>query len=195
MKYLFIICITLVSCARVPIQAVQLSEALQEEADRMHRLNLKLVDNMFAEKTYLVNEMMRTEYTPAYIENFKSTLPANTDYKADFAEMVEAIYPMISATKDSLVTVLNEQKSEIVNKLNLDYKVFNSAFSDLQALLKSANKMNQQKTDVYAQLKTLSGNRLDMAGIDKALNGFITKGGNIAANALSLSGIIQSLLK
>ena len=195
MKYFLIICITLVSCARVPIQAVELSGALQDEADRMHRLNLSLVDNMFKEKTYLVNEFIRTEYTPVYIENFKKALPANTDYKADFAEMMEAIYPRINATKDSLINVLGEQRSEIVNKLNLDYKIFNSAFTDLQALLKSANKLSQQKTDVYAQLKTLSGNRLDLGSVDKALDNFITKGGSIANNATLLSNTIQSLLK
>lgn len=195
MKYLFIICISLVSCARVPIQAVQLSQALQEEANRMHRLNLALVDNMFAEKTVRINEFMQTEYTPAYIENFKKKLPPNTDFKADFEEMMEAIYPRINATKDSLTTVLQNQRTTIVDKLNLDYQVFSSAFNDLELLLKSANRKDQQKTDVYAQLKTLTGNRLDLASIDNALNGFITGGGNIAAKALTLSSTIQSLLK
>lgn len=195
MKYLFIICMVLVSCARIPIEAVQLSDALKDESERMHTLNLVLIDKMFQEKTYLINDFIRNEYTPAYVENFKNKLPANIDYKANFTEMVQALYPRINARKDSLINVLGEQRVGIVNKLNLDYKVFSNAFAEMQGLLRSANKLNQQRTNVYAQLKALTGNHLDMESIDKSLNTFITTGGNIADKTLLLTNSIQSLLK
>ena len=195
MKYLFFVCIVFCSCARIPIEAVQLSDVLKDEAERMHTLNLTLVDKMFNEKVHLVNEFIANEYTPAFVENFKARLPANTDFEADFSEMMQAIYPRINARKDSLVGVLNEQRAGIVNKLNLDYSVFNSAFTELQLLLRSANKLNQQRADVFGQLKALSGNRLDMESIDKALNKFITDGGGIADKSLLLTNTIQSLIK
>jgi hypothetical protein len=195
MKYFLIICLCLFSCARIPVQTISLSEVLKDETDRMHLLNVTLLNKMFSDKIYLVNEFIRTEYTPAYLENFKSKLPSNTDYKADFAEMMEAIYPAINATKDSLVSVLEEQRTNIVNKLNLDYKIFHDAFTDMQNLLKSANKLNKQQENVYTRVKSLSGNRLDLTNIDKALNNFITKGGDISGNAMMLTNTIQSLLK
>ena len=195
MKYLLIICIAFGSCARIPLEAVQLSGALKDEAERMHNLNLALVDKIFKEKTYLVNEFVTNEYAPAYIENFKNKLPAGIDYKANFLEMMQALYPRINATKDSLTNVLDEQSINVVNKLNLDYRVFNGAFIEMQNLLKSASKLNQQRADVFTQLKTLSGNHLDMESVDKALNTFITSGGAIANKALLLTNTIQSLIK
>ncbi len=195
MKYLLIICIAFGACARIPIEAVQLSDALKDEAERMHNLNLALVDKMFKEKTYLINEFVTNEYTPAFIENFKSKLPAGIDFKSNFTEMMQAIYPRINATKDSLVNVLDEQRTGIVNKLNVDYKVFSGAYTEMQNLLRSANKLSQERTDVFAQLKTLSNNHFDLENVDKALNNFITGGGTIASKALMLTNTIQSLIK
>lgn len=195
MKYLLIIWMAAVSCARVPIQAVQLSDALKDEAERMHYLNLTLVDKMFTEKIYLVNEFVTNEYTPAYVENFKNKLPSGIDFKSNFTEMMQALYPRINATKDSLTNVLDEQRKSIINKLNTDYKVFSGAFTDMQNLLQSASRVNQQQTDVYAQLKALTGNHLDMESVDKALNTFITTGGAIGNKAVQLTNTIQSLIK
>lgn len=195
MKYVWIISITLMSCARVPIQAVQLSDALKDEAERMHQLNLALIDKIFQEKTYLINEFITNEYTPAYLENFKSKLPANTDFKADFADMMQAIYPKINARKDSLTSVLNEQKAGIVNKLNLDYKAFSDAYSEMQNLLRSASKLNEQRADAFGQIKSLSGNRIDVENIDKALNKFITDAGSVGDKSVLLTNTLNSLLK
>lgn len=195
MKYVWIISITLMSCARVPIQAVQLSDALKDEAERMHQLNLALIDKIFQEKTYLINEFITNEYTPAYLENFKSKLPANTDFKADFADMMQAIYPKINARKDSLTSVLNEQKAGIVNKLNLDYKAYSDAYSEMQNLLRSASKLNEQRADAFGQIKSLSGNRIDVENIDKALNKFITDAGSVGDKSVLLTNTLNSLLK
>ncbi len=195
MKYLLIVAISLSACARIPVQSVQLSQVLQDEAARMHQLNVSLIEKMFKDKVYLVNEFIRTEYTPSYIEVFQKKLPANLDYKTEFGELIDAVYPRINATKDSLINVLDDQRIELINKLNKDYMVFNSAFNNLQALLQSANKTNEQRADVYSQVKALSANRIDLSAIDTALNSFITKGGNISQNALTLSNTIQSMLK
>jgi hypothetical protein len=195
MKYLWITCIAFCSCARIPIEAVQLSDALKEEAERMHLLNLTLVDKMFNEKVHMVNEFITNEYTPAIVDTFKARLPRDTDFEADFTEMMQALYPRINKRKDSLIGVLSEQKIAIVNKLNQDYKVFNSAFTEMQLLLRSANKVNQQRVDVFAQVKALSGNRFDLENIDKALNKFITDGAGITDKSLLLTNTIQTLLK
>lgn len=183
------------SCAKIPIQAVELSDALKDEGERMHLLNLALIDKIFQEKRHMVNEFITNEYTPAYIENFKKLLPAGTDFRADFSEIIQAINPRINATKDSLLTMLNEQKAGVINKLNEDFKVYSSAYSEMQNLLRSAAKLNQQQSGVYQQIKTLSNNRINLEGIDKALNKFIRDAGSIGEKASLLTSTINSFLK
>ncbi|RYF90355.1 MAG: hypothetical protein EOO03_03855 [Chitinophagaceae bacterium] len=48
----------LASCARVPVQAVTLSAVLKDEGERMHNLNVLLVDYVFNEKKHLINEFI-----------------------------------------------------------------------------------------------------------------------------------------
>jgi hypothetical protein len=198
MKYLLIICLFLSSCARVPIQSVELSEALREETERMHRINLALVDKLLHEKVYQVNEFIIKEYTPQFIENFKAGVEKKfpgTDFKADFKDLMLAAYPQINATKDSMVYVLQQQKALVVDKLNADYAAFTAAYLEMQNLLRSAAKVNEKRTEVFQQIKTLTKNRVDLESVDAAINKFIRTGGDIGAKTVELTNTINKLLK
>jgi len=48
--YCFICCIVISSCAKMPSQAVDLSHALKDEGQRMHEINIALVEYVFNEK-------------------------------------------------------------------------------------------------------------------------------------------------
>jgi len=50
MRYLFLLLITVFSCARIPIQSVDLAESLMQEAERMHTLNIRLINKIFDDK-------------------------------------------------------------------------------------------------------------------------------------------------
>lgn len=196
MKYLFIIlCLAVMSCAKIPIQAVELSNALKDESQRMHEMNLALVEYVFNEKRVLVNEFINNEYSPALIENFKELLPDGVDYKKDLVEIMQAINPRIDARRDSLLQVLEALKMMIAQKLNTDYKVYSSAFTEMQNLLASASKLNQQRESVYANIKALSNNQINLQGIDDAMNRFIKGAGTISEKTLVLTNTIQPLLK
>lgn len=195
MKYLIIFCFACMSCAKIPIQAVELSHALKDEGERMHEMNLTLVEYVFNEKKHMVNEFINNEYSPALIENFKAGLPAGTDVKKELVEIMQAINPRIDARRDSLLQVLQEQKGMITQKLNTDYKVYAEAFGAMQNLLASAAKLNQQREGVYENIKTLSGNRINLQGIDNALNQFIKGAGNIGEKSIMLTNNIQTFLK
>src|SRR5687768_722369 len=112
-----VFCLAITSCAKMPIQAVELSHALKDEGQRMHEMNLALVDYVFNEKKHMINEFITKEYSPLLIENFKTLLPAATDYKKDFLEIMQAINPRIDARRDSLLQVLQEQKRLVSSKL------------------------------------------------------------------------------
>lgn len=47
MKFLFIFYLLVAFTSKIPIQAVELSDALKDEGERMHLLNLALVDKIF----------------------------------------------------------------------------------------------------------------------------------------------------
>ena len=195
MKYLIFLCILFTSCARIPIQAVELSHALKDEGQRMHEMNIALVEYVFNEKKHLVNEFIANEYSPALVENFMRGLPPGTDVKKDFLEIMQAINPRINARRDSLLDVLQQQKITISQKLNTDFKVYGEAFTAMGNLLASASRLNQQRAGVYENIKTLSGNRLNLQGIDNALNQFIKGAGTVGEKTLILTNTIQTLLK
>jgi len=187
--------LSLASCAKIPVQAVDLSYALKDEGKRMHEMNLALVEYVFNEKKQLVNEFIQKEYSPALIENFKNILPPGTDVKKDLVEIMQAINPKIDERRDSLLQVLREQKNMITQKLNTDYQVYAEAFSAMQNLLTSASKLNRQREGVYENIKTLSNNRINLQGIDNALNQFIKGAGTVGEKTLLLSSTIQTFLK
>lgn len=195
MKYLIYLCIFFSSCAKIPIQSVELSHALKDEGERMHQMNLDLVEYVFNEKKHLVNEFINNEYSPAFIENFMQRLPQGTDVKKDFLEIMQAINPRINSRRDSLLDVLQGQKIMISQKLQADFKVYGEAFEAMQNLLTSASRLNQQREGIYENIKKLSGNRLNLQGIDNALNQFIKGAGTVGEKTLLLTNTIQTLIK
>lgn len=194
-NWLIIFLISATSCAKVPIQAVELSQALKDEGGRMHQMNLALVEYVFNEKKHLVNEFMTNEYTPELVKNVAEMLPDTIDLKTELPEIIKAINPKIDARRDSLLGVLQQQKMVIVQQLNTDYKVYDEAFAAMQNLLLSASKLNSSRTSVYDDIKKLSVGKIDLQGINNALDSFIKGGGNIGEKAILLNSTIQTLLK
>ena len=194
-NWLIILMISATSCAKIPIQAVDLSRALKEEGNRMHQLNLSLVEYVFNEKKHLVNEFLKNEYSPAFIENFTKRLPADTDVKKELPEIIAAINPRIDARRDSLISALQQQKMLVLQKLNDDYQVYDAAAQSLQDLLVSASKLNKSRTSVYGDIKKLSGNRINLQGINNALDQFIMGAGSVGEKTLLLTGTIETFLK
>ena len=194
-NWLIIFLLSVGSCAKVPIQAVELSKSLKDESDRMHQMNLSLVEYVFNEKKHLVNEFIANEYSPAFIENFVKRLPPDTDIKKELPEIIAAINPRIDARRDSLNNVLQDQKTAIVQQLNTDYKVYSEAFAAMQNLLVSASRLNSSRASIYDDIKKLSGNRINLQGINNALDNFITGAGSVGEKAVLLTNTIQTLLK
>jgi len=197
MRYLlFLFCsLCFLSCARIPVQSVSLIEAVEEEGARMHSINTALLHSMFREKKDMVNQFIQQEYTPALIENFKKSLPAGTDYKADFAEMVQSLMPHINARKDSLLLALDDEQYRIREKLDADYEVYQTAVQELKRLLTSAAKIDTQKKALFDTARAVSHNRVDLAGIEAALNQFILSGGSVGSNIQKLNATVNSFLK
>lgn len=185
------------SCAKVPVQSVVLAEALQAEGERMHKMNLTFLNRIFSAKRDEVEKFMKEEYTPKVVEEFttkvKREFPA-TDFKAEFAELMTALLPIINKRRDSLITALERQREKIAEKLTADYRLFDNSAAELRNLLQSVIKVDAGKQALFSQARTLSNNRLDFAGIEDALNNFIHSAGNVGNNVSQLDKVINQLI-
>ncbi len=181
-------------CAKIPVQTVQLAQAITSEGERMHSINVVLIEKLFQEKTIRINEFVEKEFAPAFIKKFGDSLPADVDFSVDFPDLVAAVYPEIEKYKDSLTNILLEQKLVILNKLNKDFQVYNSAGIELQNFLRSGAKLNQAQSAALQNIQVLSNNKLNFEKIDKATNTFITGAGNIGEKATKFSEMINLIL-
>jgi hypothetical protein len=198
MRYLFtmlVVCIVFFSCAKIPVQSVSLIEAVEEEGARMHGINTALLHSMFREKKEKINLFIEQEYTPAIVQNFKAQLPSNTDYKADFAAMLQSLMPRINARKDSLLNALDEEQFRIMDKMDADYAVYQNAIGELKRLLQSATKIDAEKKKLFDTARMVSNNRVDLAGIETAIDRFIIAGGSVGGNIQKLDEAINNFIK
>lgn len=192
---LLLMSLLLFSCAKMPVQSVSLLEAVEEEGARMHAINMALLQSMFREKKEMINQFIAQEYTPTMVENFKSQLPKDTDYKADFALMVQSLMPRINARKDSLLNALDAEQFKLLDQMEKDYAVYRNATGELKRLLTSASKIDAEKKAMFDAAKSVSKNRVDLVSIEGAIDRFIMTGGSVGANMQKLSDTINSFIK
>lgn len=184
----------LLSCAKMPLQTITLTDAIIDEGERMHNLNILLINKMFAEKREKIDEFIKTEYTPTYMENFKKNIPAGVDFDKELPNILQSIIPELNSRRDMMQSALEEQRVKILAKLEEDYKVFSESSSELRNLIESNTKVNEERRKVFEQVKALTNNKLDFNQVDTELDSFIIKAGNIGTNINDLNNKINSLL-
>jgi len=181
-------------CAKIPAGSVTLADALQREGERMHSLNLVLVNRMFSDKREAIDRFINGDYTLTVADNFIKKVQT-TDFKKDFPEMVQAILPEVNARRDSLVKVLELQREKITDKLMTDYNAFNTAAVALKLMLESAVKVTREQQALFEQVKTLSNTKLDFVSIEGALDRFVNSAGNVGGKIVDIDSSINNILK
>ncbi len=190
-----IFCLALASCAKISTKSIDVSQALKDEGSRMHQMNIELVECVFNEKKHMVNEFIANEYAPTIVENFIKRLPPDADIKREMPDIIAAINPKIDARRDSLLMALQSQKTLITKQLNTNYQAYENTFTVLQKILTSTSKPNNKKASMQDSLVKLRNNKINLKGINNALDSFITSNGNISDKTLVLTTTIQSFLK
>jgi hypothetical protein len=170
------------SCAKIPVQSIQLADAIAAEGARMHSLNLALLDQMFREKKAAVDSFIRNQYTPAFIENIKKAIPASMSVQDALAPVLQRALPLINLRRDSLINTLEEQRVKLLSKLEADYQDYEQANKSLRDLLESAVNIDKEKQGLYDTAKQLSNNHIDLYSIDGALDRFIVSAGSMSGN-------------
>jgi hypothetical protein len=185
------------SCARIPVQSIALTDALQAEGERMHKLNLVFLNRIFDAKRQTIETFIREEYTPDVVARFTKKVDKqfpDTDYKKEFPDLINALSPQINKRRDSLVNALELQKEKLTDKLSTDYMVFNTAANELKNLLQSSVKVDKTRQDLFNQVKALSNNRLDFNSVDAALDKFIHQTGDVGNKIHELNNSVTKLL-
>lgn len=181
-SYLLIL-ILITSCAKMPIESITLTESIINEGQRMHELNVSLLNKMFLDKSESIDVFIKDEYTPAFLENFKKRIPPETDIEEELPRMLQAIVPKINGRRDMMQNALESQRLKLIEKLNLDFKMYEEATTELRNLIESAVKVNEERRKAYEKAANLTGGKIDLNQIETELDNFILKSGDISSDA------------
>ena len=195
-KFVFLL-FFVAGCAKIPVQSVALADALQVEGERMHRLNTVFLNRIFLSKRDEIEKFIKEQYAPMVVEGMMKGVNEaefKANLKTDLPEFTSAVTSVVNTRRDSLVTALELQKEKIVEKLDADYAVFNTAALELNRQLESVVKVDKEKQALFTQAKTLSNNRIDFTSLEAAIDKFIHSSGNVGNNVQSLNNVINQLL-
>ena len=191
--YLFIL-VVFASCAKLPIQTLTLTDAIISEGERMHELNLSLLNKLFNDKRTKIDLFIKNEYTPKYLEEFRKRIPDGVNYKEEFPNMIQSIVPEIRSRRDMMQNALESQRIKLIEKLNSDYQIFKEASTELRTLIESNIKVNEERQKAFQKVKNLTQNKIDLNQIETELDKFIIKSGDVTGNINELNNSINSLL-
>lgn len=185
---------TILSCTRIPLQSITLSERIQEEGARMHQLNIVLLHQLFAEKKARVNDFIKNEYTPSIIDKMTSDLDKDLDVKSELPQMMAAALPLINERQYAMQMALDSAKIKIVDQLNTDFAKYNMANTEMKRLLESAVKLNEEKKQLLNQSNWFKKKGIDYDQLSELLDRFIHSSGNIGGLIVNLNKDLNKVL-
>ncbi|CAM1358514.1 conserved exported hypothetical protein [Tenacibaculum sediminilitoris] len=188
--YLAILSCFLLSCASIPSSTVTLTKEVIKEADNMHQLNVSLVNKLFDERKEKINLFIENKYTPTLLKKFEGLLPDSLDYKKELPNILSSIVPVINRKKDSLQSVLNSQRQDILNQLNSNYSDYSKATTSLQNLINSAVKIKTKESDALYAIDQLTGDKINIQKVENTINQSIDKTGNALNKLITIEKVI-----
>ncbi len=183
-----------ISCAKLPIQSVDAIDIMIAEGKRMHELNIALVNEMFHLKRETIDNFIKNEYTPNFINVFTSKIPPNTDLKAELPNMLKSIIPVINARRDSMQSALEINRIKLITKLGEDYNDYSIVSIELKSLMVSAIKVDEARKKFFEEVKTYSKGKIDMNAIDGSLDKFILNSGSVSDGLLKLNESFDNII-
>ena len=192
MKYFYasVFSFFLFSCASIPSSTVTLTKEVIKEADNMHQLNVALVNKLFDERKEKINLFIENKYTPTLLKKFESLLPNSLDYKKELPNILNSIVPIINHKKDSLQSVLDLQRQDILNQLNSNYSDYSKATTSLQNLINSAVNIKTTESDALSAIDQLTGDKINIKKVENTINQSIDKTGSALNKLITIEKVI-----
>lgn len=195
MRLLLCLVLSSSACTRIPLQSVTLSEKIQEEGERMHRLNVLLVHQVFAEKKNRVNDFIQKEYTTKIVAKMTEDVAEETDPKTALPEMMQAALPLINQRQYTMQLALDSAKIKLLNQINTDFKQYQLATNEMTKLLESAVKLNEAKRQLLHQSNWLNKKGINYDELAALLDRFIQSSGNIGGIVVNLNKDLEKILQ
>ena len=192
MKYFYVSILSffLLSCASIPSSTVTLTKEVIKEADNMHALNVSLINRLFDERKKKINLFFENRYTPTLLKKFEGLLPDSLDYKKELPNILNSIVPVINHKKDSLQSVLDSQRQDILNQLNANYSEYNKATTSLQNLINSVVKIKTTESEALSAIDQLTGDKINIKKVENTINQSINKTGNTLNKLITIEKVI-----
>ncbi|MEQ3500193.1 hypothetical protein ABMY20_10585 [Tenacibaculum sp. SSH1-16] len=192
MKYFYasVFSFFLFSCSSIPSSTVTLTKEVIKEADNMHQLNVALVNKLFDERKEKINLFIENKYTPTLLKKFESLLPDSLDYKKELPNILNSIVPIINHKKDSLQSVLDLQRQDILNQLNSNYSDYSKATTSLQNLINSAVNIKTTESDALSAIDQLTGDKINIKKVENTINQSIDKTGSALNKLITIEKVI-----
>ena len=189
----------LASCAKIPTQSIDLADIVIVEGERMHRLNITLLNKMFKAKSKEIDVFIENVFIPQYMENFQALIPEGVDMNAELGGIVQATSKEINNQRNTMQSALEHNRIKLLTKMEEDFRVFQESAAELKNLLESTVKVDQARASLFERFNSLSGNRLDINGLENKIDNFILKAGesgsDITKLANTLDESVNSLIK
>lgn len=188
-------CLALVSCAKIPVQSVTLSESISKEGQRMHELNIALLNSMYQEKRQKINDFIRNDYTPWFSNQIVQGITDSVDLKKDLPQILSKALPVLSAQIAEKQAALEASRAMLLDQLNADFLVYQSACNELTYLLKSAVKVNDARSKLFNRAAALTGKPINFDSLNLILDRFIADKGELGQNIETLNKSIRKIIK
>ncbi len=181
------------SCARIPIQSIDLVTIIHDEGERMHQLNTALTDNLFTEKRQKIDDFIRLEYTPKFIGEFTAKIPENIDLKQELPGILASMIPLINERRDAMQSALELNRIKVIDKLNADFKDYEDACHELKTFLESAIKVDEERKKLEQQASGLTGNKIDFEKLESTIDNFIQDSGDLGDWGQNISNLNENV--
>lgn len=174
----FAVIALLTGCAKIPVESVQLSDAIMMEGTRMHNTNIGLLNDLFNEKKQQVSDFIEKDYLPEMVKNFTGMVAPEDINAANLSDILLALVPQITQRRDAMIQALEEQRLKLESKMNSEYQVYYDASVTLRSLLQSAVEVDRERAALNDRIRQLSGEKIDLNKIEHTVDEFITKAGS-----------------
>jgi len=192
--FFFAFALLIASCAKLPTKSVNLIDAISAEGKRMHQINISLTNKLFNEKREKIDDFIKKDYTPKFIEEFTKKIPAGTDLTNELPNMMKSIIPKIMERRDAMQNALEVNRIKVIEKLDQDYKDYENACSELKKLLESAIKVNEESKKLLRKTQELTGSKIDFDQIGGQIDKFILNAGDLGENINGLNEGVNKIL-
>ena len=184
------ICFIISSCAKLPVESVALTQYIADEGERMHQLNILLINAKFAEKRVQIDEFIQKEYLLTLLKPAFDALDKDDDPKEVIPVIINLAISKLEARRSQMKEELESVRVQLITKTQENYQDFSQATFELKKLLKSAIKVNEERGKLLDEVKSFSKNKIDLNMLDATFDNYLSKGGKAGELILNMNEIL-----